>query len=66
MLLLLLLCYVVMLSSKLEAGENIKRGGQRWKDFRPKSKGAVMFPTLEIMVSFLFSDICMCVSSSTL
>ena len=50
-----MLCfYVVMLLSKLEAEEiKMKGGGKKWKDFRSKSRGAVMFATLEIMV-FLF------------
>ena len=39
-----------MLLSKLKLE---KRGGKKWKDFRSKSQGAVMFATLEIIV-FLF------------
>ena len=43
-----------MLLSKLEVGKTqTKRGGKKWKDFRSKSKGAAMFPTLEI-IAFLF------------
>ena len=54
-----------MLLSKLEAEnkKKQKRGGQKWNNFRSKSKGAIMFVILEMIVFlFLIFGACRCVS----
>ena len=54
LLLSLLLCfYVVMLLNRLEAETTEKGRGRKVEGLPVKSKGADMFPTLEIML-FLF------------
>ena len=60
-----LCCYFV---NQLEAGnKNRKGGGKKWKDCWSKLKGAVMLQLLKLWCfCFLFSDVCICVSSKTL
>ena len=51
----------MLLLSKLEAGTKTEKGGgKKWNNFRSKSRWAVMFATLEIIV-FLFFFVVFCV-----
>ena len=49
-----------MLLSKQEGGKtNEKRGGaKKWNNFGSKSKGAVLFPNVKMMVFLFFPDAC--------